>query len=152
LKKPKPLAARAEGRTRGERAWAHAEAWAERRGNGPKKVAAAGAATVIEDGAGGIGAEPVTAGFARCVDALHGETGQILHVRSLSGRPALRGHDAAVRQKLPWAAQTELSRGFCRHEPVVSREMNTMDCGGVAAGSRPLNSAELTRADGVGRD
>lgn len=44
----------------------------------------------MRDGAGGIGAQPVAAQFAMRIDALHGEAGQILHLRSLSGRQ-LRG-------------------------------------------------------------
>jgi hypothetical protein len=98
----------AERWARGERTRAHAEAWAERRRNVAEEVAAAGAAAVVGDGAGGIGAEPVTAQVAQRIDALHGETGQILHAHSLSGQPALWAHDMAARQKLPWAAQTEL--------------------------------------------
>src|SRR5579859_1286805 len=54
----------------------------------------AGAAAVVRDGSGGIGAEPVAAGIAHRIDALHGETGQILHARSLIGRPDLRAHDS----------------------------------------------------------
>jgi len=81
---------------------------AERRGNGAQEVAAAGTAAVVGDWAGGIGAEPVTAKVAQWIDALHGETGQILHARSLSGQPALQRTVWGVRQKLPWAARTEL--------------------------------------------
>lgn len=84
--------ARAEGWARGEGAGAHAEARAERRRDIAQEIAAARAAAVVSDRAGGIGAEPVAAGIAQRIDALHGETGQILHVRSLSGQPALRAH------------------------------------------------------------
>ena len=94
--------ARAEGRARGERARAHAEARAERWGNVAKEVAAAGAAAVVGDRAGSIGAEPVTAQVAQRIDALHGETGQILHAHSLSGQPALRVHDVARAAEAPW--------------------------------------------------
>ena len=100
--------ARAEGRARCERARAHAEARAERWGNVAQEVAAAGAAAVVGDRAGGIGAEPVTTQVAQRIDALHGETGQILHAHSLSGQPALRAHKWRVLQKLPGAARTEL--------------------------------------------
>jgi len=100
--------ARAEGRARSQRARTHAEARAERRGDVAEEVAAAGAATVVGDGAGSVGAEPVAAQVAGRVDALHGETGQILHVRSLSGRPASLRTMRLVWQKLPWAARTEL--------------------------------------------
>jgi hypothetical protein len=97
-----------EGRARSQRARTHAEARAERRGDVAEEVAAAGAAAVVGDGPGGIGAEPVAAQVAQRVDALHGETGQILHVRSLSGQPASRSTMRLVWQKLPWAARTEL--------------------------------------------
>ena len=80
----------AEGRARGEGAGAHAETRAERRRDIAEEIAAAGAAAVVDDGTGGVGAEPVTAGFAQRIDALHGKTGQILHANSLSGQPALQ--------------------------------------------------------------
>ncbi len=84
------LSARAgsEGRARGEGAGAHAEARGERRGNVAEEVAAAGAMAVAAEGSGEIGAEPVTASFAERIDALHGETGQVLHLYSLSSRKA----------------------------------------------------------------
>ena len=41
---------------------------------------------VAAERSGEIGAEPVTAGFALRIDALHGETGQELHFFSLRGR------------------------------------------------------------------
>ena len=72
----------AEGWARGEGAGAHAEARGERRGNVAEEVAAAGAMAVAAEGSGEIGAEPVTAGFAERIDALHGETGQELHLFS----------------------------------------------------------------------
>jgi len=93
--------ARAERRARGERARAHAEARAERRGDVAEEVAAARAAAVVSDGAGGIGAEPVAAGIAQRIDALHGETGQVLHAHSLSGQPALRSHVKACVPEAP---------------------------------------------------
>jgi hypothetical protein len=43
---------------------------------------------VTAEGCGEIGAEPVTASFAEWIDALHGETGQVLHLYSLSSRKA----------------------------------------------------------------
>jgi hypothetical protein len=78
----------AEGRARGEGAGSHAEARGERRGNVAEKIAAARAMAVDAEGTGGIGSEPVTAGFALRIDALHGETGQVLHLFSLSGHKA----------------------------------------------------------------
>jgi len=125
--------ARAEGRARCERARAHAEARAERRRNIAEEVAAAGAAAVVGDGAGGIGAEPVPAQVAQWINALHGETGQILHAHSLSGPASSAGarYGASGRSSLGRPGQN-CWRGFCRDEPVVSREMTTRDCGGVA--------------------
>ena len=93
--------ARAEGRARCERAGAHAEARAERWRDVAEEVAAAGATAVVGDRAGGIGAEPVTTQVAQRIDALHGETGQILHAHSLSGRPALRVHNVARAAEAP---------------------------------------------------
>jgi hypothetical protein len=69
----------AEGRAGGEGAGAHAEARGERRGNVAEEIAATGAMAFDAERSGGIGAEPVTAGFALRIDALHGETGQVLH-------------------------------------------------------------------------
>ena len=43
---------------------------------------------IAAEGSGEIGAEPVAAGFAERIDALHGETGQVLHLFSLSSRKA----------------------------------------------------------------
>ena len=83
---------RAERRARGEGARAHAEARAERRGDVAEEVAAARASAVVSDRAGGIGAEPVAASIAQRIDALDGETGQVLHAHSLSGQPALPAH------------------------------------------------------------
>ena len=77
-------------RASGKGAGAHAEARSERRRNGAQEVAAGRAAAIVGDGAGGVGAQPVAAQFAKRIDALHGVAGQILHARSLSGRQ-LRG-------------------------------------------------------------
>jgi hypothetical protein len=93
-----------EGWARGQRTWAHAEARAERRRDVAEEIAAAGAAAVVDDGTGGVGAEPVTAGFAQRIDALHGETGQILHVDSLSGQPAFARTVWGVRKSSPGRA------------------------------------------------
>jgi len=93
-------------RARGEGARAHAEARTERRWNVAEEVPAAGAAAVVGDGAGGIGAEPMTAGFALRIDTLHGEAGQILHFVSLSGQPTLRNHGKACGRSSPaWPKQ-----------------------------------------------
>jgi hypothetical protein len=94
----------AQRRASGECAGAHAEARAQRRGNVAEEVAAAGAAAVIADGIGGVGAHPLSAGFALHVDALNGEAGQILHRISLRGRTKLlagilRRADCGVKRK-----------------------------------------------------
>jgi hypothetical protein len=78
----------AEGRSGGEGAGSHAEARAERRGNVAEEVAATGAAAVAAEGRGEIRAEPVTAGFALRIDALHRKAGQKLHFFSPRGRKA----------------------------------------------------------------
>jgi hypothetical protein len=46
---------------------------------------------VAAEGRGEIGAEPVAAGVALRINALHGEAGQVLHLFSLSGRKAQAG-------------------------------------------------------------
>jgi|SRR5580704_851684 hypothetical protein len=99
---------RAEGRARCERTRAHAEARAERRRNVAEEVAAAGATTVVGDGASGIGAEPVATRFAQRIDALHGEAGQILHAHSLSGQPALLVHDTECATEAPWGGRNRI--------------------------------------------
>ena len=76
----------AEGRARGKRTRAHAEARAERRRDVAEEIAAAGAMAVAAEGRGEIGAQPVTASIALRIDALHGEAGHVLHLFSLSGR------------------------------------------------------------------
>jgi hypothetical protein len=68
-----------------ERTRAHAEARAERRGNVSEEIAAAGAAAIAAERSGDIGAEPVTAGFALRINALHRKAGQVLHFFSLRG-------------------------------------------------------------------
>jgi hypothetical protein len=80
--------ARTEGRARGEGAGAHAEAGAERRRDVAEEIAAAGAVAVVGSGNCDIGAHPLAARFAERIDALHGETGQVLHLDSLRGRKA----------------------------------------------------------------
>ena len=77
----------------------HAEARAERRRNVSEKIAATGTAAVIGSGSGDIGPEPVTAGFALRIDALHREAGQVLHFLSLRGRQAQAGSDATASRR-----------------------------------------------------
>ena len=66
-----------------EAAGAHAEARAERGRNVAEEIAAAGAAAVVAERSSLIGTHPLTAGFAKRIDALHGEAGQVLHRVSL---------------------------------------------------------------------
>lgn len=124
---------RAQGRTRAERTRAHSESRAERRGNGAQEIPAARAPAIVDDGTGGIGPQPVSTRIAQRVDALHGESGQILHAPSLLW-PA---NFASATSKSPCGS----SRGrpelncwgeFCRCKPVVSSEKTTRDCGMVA--------------------
>jgi hypothetical protein len=116
---------RTQRRARGERTRAHAETRTERRRDIAQKIAAAGAATVIADGAGGIGAQPVTSGVALRIDTLHSETGQILHM--LSPKRLASCAPTAVRQACGALFQLKDERwgGLCREEPVVSREKTT---------------------------
>lgn len=110
---------RAQGRTRAERARAHSEPRAERRGNGAQEIPAARAPAIVDDGTGSVGPEPVTTRIAQRVDALHGESGQILHTPSLYGHQ-LRGCQIQMTlQKSPWAARTEL----------LGRILPLRDCG-----------------------
>ncbi len=88
----------AEGRARGEGAWAQTKVRTERRGDIAEKVAAARAAAVVADGIGGIGAQPLAASFAERIDALHGKAGQILHLLSLSDRYAQIDSAGTTRQ------------------------------------------------------
>jgi hypothetical protein len=115
----------------GECTRAHAKARAERRRNGAEEIAAAGAAAVVGDRANGIRTEPVPAEIAHRIDALHRETGQILHAHpSVASQLCLRGGSAA---EFPWAARTRLQwRRLCCRTTVVSRENATRNCGGVA--------------------
>ena len=74
--------ARAKGRARGERAGAHAEPRPERRRDVAEELTAAGTVTVVRSGGGNIGAHPLTASFAKRINTLHGEAGQVLHFSS----------------------------------------------------------------------
>jgi hypothetical protein len=106
--------ARAEGRARGQGSGAHTEARAERWWDIAEEIAAAGAAAVVDDGTGGVGAKPVAAKVAHWIDALHGKTGQILHADSLSGQPALQRTVWGVRKSSPGRAGQNCWRGFWR--------------------------------------
>jgi hypothetical protein len=77
---PRP---RAERRAGAEASGTHAEARAERGRNVAEIIAAAGAAAVVAERGSLIGAHPLTARFAKRIDALHGEAGQVLHRVSL---------------------------------------------------------------------
>jgi hypothetical protein len=69
-------------------AWTKGRAGAEAAGavggrNVAEEIAAAGATAVVAERGGLIGTHPLTAGFAKRIDALHGEAGQVLHRVSL---------------------------------------------------------------------
>ena len=151
--------ARWQRRAGGERPGAHAEARAERRRNVAEKIAATGTAAVSGSGSGDIGAEPVTAGCALRIDALHRKAGQIFHFLSILGAGRRCERFAAATRK-----SSELPRGdqipggkstrkillkknaqgkqtlwpeLCRERPVVSREKATRYCGKVARVGTP---------------
>jgi hypothetical protein len=56
---------------------------------------------VAAEGSGGVGAEPVAAGFALRIDALHGEAGQELHIYSLRGRKVQADSGTAILRSRP---------------------------------------------------
>jgi hypothetical protein len=126
-----------EGRAGGERAGAHAEARAQRRGNVTQKIAAAGAAAVNSKRSGGVGAEPVTAGFAKRIDTLHREAGQILHFspQNLLAQIHLkRGHRAAAGLKvLSSPSVTKHSAKKARNIPRKNASAGERDGGDCAA-------------------
>lgn len=63
-----------------QRTRAHAEARAERRRHVAQGIAAARAPAFVAERPGSVGAQPLAACFALWINALHGETGQVLHV------------------------------------------------------------------------
>jgi hypothetical protein len=94
---------------RSQRTRTHPEA-AERRRDVAEKVAAARAATVVDERTGYVRAQPVTAGFAEWIDALHGQAGQVLHCfspqwpQSPANRLAPRSNGAQQNWRSPLAA------------------------------------------------
>ena len=131
---PQLAGPRAERRAGSEGSRPHAEARAERRRDVAEEVAATGAPAVVSDGAGGIGAEPMAACIAQWIYALDGKAGQILHWHSLSGRQLCGAPNGWCGRSSRGRHGQNCWRGFCRDEPVVSRELSTIDCGGVAQG------------------
>ena len=110
---------RTQWRARGERARAHAEAWAEGWRDVAEHIAAAGAAAVVADWASRVGAQPVTAGVAGRIDTLHGEAGQELHEFSPSGRLACiapGGQCGAPLSARNVGANCGASRRWCQEE------------------------------------
>jgi hypothetical protein len=79
---------RAQRRARGEGTRTHAKARADGRRHCLQGAAAARAKFEAGIGAGKMGAEPVSASGALRIDALHGPTGQILHMRVLRWPPS----------------------------------------------------------------
>ena len=149
---PRLAGARAEGRTRGEGARAHAEARAERRRNVAEKVAAARAVAVVGSGDGNISAHPLAASFALRIDALHGETGQELHVVSLRGRKArvnLRATTLRSRtKKLPSPLAAD-SRGALPPKEDLEYNIRLGRAGTMQAMARilPLDGCGVKRKD-----
>jgi hypothetical protein len=133
---------RSKRRPRGERARAHAEARAERRRHVAQHVTAARAAAVVNDRAGSVGAQPVAAQIALCIDALNGEPGQILH--DLFPSAAFSGHPTA--SKAPFPPKARRWRELWPGPPVVSRENATRCRGTLAGGGKPLQKAACRRA------
>jgi hypothetical protein len=111
---------RAKWRARSERARAHAETRPERWWNIAEKFAAAGAVAVVGSGSGDIGAHPLTTSFAKRIDALHGETRQILHIvfSSAAGPLPCRGPEQAPESPVNGAMLTRSNVGA--------------DCGAIA--------------------
>lgn len=70
--------ARAQGCACGERTGPHPEA-AQRRRHVAEKIPTARAAAIVGDRARDVHAQPMAAGFAQWINALHGQAGQILH-------------------------------------------------------------------------
>ena len=115
----------AQWRTACQGARAEPEAGAKWRRNGAQEIATAGTAAVVVDGAGCVGAQPMTAKVTERVNALNGETGQVLHLRfSLS---------CAARRKKPSARKNRPTlRDCCNRVTVVSRQ-NSTRCRGIVA-------------------
>jgi hypothetical protein len=74
---------RTKRRSRGERAWTHAQPRSDGRWNGLQRAAAAWTEFETCVGAGKMGAEPVAASGTLLINALHGPAGQILHASVL---------------------------------------------------------------------
>lgn len=85
----------------GERTRAHAEA-AKRRRHVAEEIPTARAAAIIGEWAGDIHPQPMAAGLAQRIDALHGQAGQILHsFTSEAAKPDQshgKHHQAAARR------------------------------------------------------
>jgi len=88
----------------GERTGPHAEA-AERRRNVAEKIPAARAAAIVGDRARDVHAQPMAAGFAQWINALHGQAGQVLHsftsVAAKPGQPRRRHALIAAQRNRP---------------------------------------------------
>ena len=85
--------ARAERRARGEQTRPHPQARTERRRHVAEEISAGRAAAIARDRTGNIRSQPVAAGFAQRIDALHRQAGQVLHrfTSRAARRPAWRG-------------------------------------------------------------
>src|SRR6267154_1783862 len=121
---------RTQGRARGERARAHAEARPERRRYIAHGIAAAGAQAFDAEGPGGI-------------NALHGEAGHILHMVFPSAACAFCDACRTARPESP-NGRTNW-RGLWRSGPVVSRGKTTRYWGRVP---RPSMAHSMPRMRG----
>ena len=86
-------------------------------GDGAQDVATAGTSAVFVDGAGCVGAQPMTAKVTERVDALNGEAGKVLHSAKISL--------VARRKKRGAKNLTQTFRDCCAEVTVVSRENDT---------------------------
>lgn len=93
----------AERRTRGEQTRPHTQARAERRRHVAEEISAGRAAAVVRDRTSNIRPQPVAAGFAQRIDALHRQAGQVLHrfTSSTAKRPPWRGRARAITGRAP---------------------------------------------------
>jgi hypothetical protein len=76
---PRSTGARAKRLACRKRTRPHAEARTERRRHVAEKVTTRRATPFDAHRVGGVGAQPMASGFAKRVDALHGQAGQVLH-------------------------------------------------------------------------
>jgi hypothetical protein len=90
---------------------------------------------VATEGSGGIGAEPVAAGFASRIDALHRKAGQKLHFLSPRGRKAQVDLGATVRRSRLRSSEFPLAaKPLCEKSAVKSLRQKCSGQANVMAG------------------